>query len=162
MSGLSESATLTATSALALDRVRFDTRRRCGVCITPRLARSGRQNSPGDPEKFACAQESVSDAFSTRFVLSSPRGKYFAFFFSEIVIISRHPASLRGTLRAIVTTRGAGMRWTFGLRETNARPADVKSCGPDTPTLVSSCSGADPGGDGGQQARCTEENTYKR
>ena len=46
-----------------------------------------------------------------------------------------------------------------GLRETNAKLADVKSCGPGTPTLVSSCSGADPGGDGGQKARCTEEIT---
>jgi hypothetical protein len=41
-------------------------------------------------------------------------------------------------VRAIVTTRGAGMRWPLGLRETNATLADVKSCGPGTPTLVSS------------------------
>ena len=42
------------------------------------------------------------------------------FFFSEIMFIYRHPASLRGALRAIVTTREAGMRWTSGLRATNA------------------------------------------
>jgi hypothetical protein len=47
-----------------------------------------------------------------------------------------HPASSRGALRAIVTTREAGMRWMSGWRETNAGLADVKSCGPDTPTLV--------------------------
>ena len=41
-------------------------------------------------------------------------------------------------VRAIVTTREAGMRWTFGLRETNAIWADVKSCGPGPPTLVPS------------------------
>jgi hypothetical protein len=28
------------------------------------------------------------------------------------------------------------MRWTFGLRETNAEPADVKSCGLGVPTLM--------------------------
>jgi hypothetical protein len=41
-------------------------------------------------------------------------------------------------VRAIVTTRGAGMRWPFGSRETNAAWPDVKSCGPGTPTLVPS------------------------
>ena len=52
------------------------------------------------------------------------------------MIVLRHPASSRGALRAIVTTREAGMRWTFGLRETNASWADVKSCGPGIPTLM--------------------------
>ena len=78
-----------------------------------------------------------SQILSTRLVLSGPSVKNISFFFSETVLLCRHPASLRGALRAIVTTRGAGMRWTFGWRETNAKLADVKSCGPDTPTLVS-------------------------
>ena len=52
------------------------------------------------------------------------------------------------------------MRWTFGLRETNAELADVKSCGPGAPMLVSSCPGADPGGDQvARKTRCTEEIT---
>jgi hypothetical protein len=63
--------------------------------------------------------------------------KYISFVFAEIMFDCCHPASLRGALRAIVTTREAGMRWTLGWRETNAKLADVKSCGPDTPTLVS-------------------------
>jgi hypothetical protein len=41
--------------------------------------------------------------------------KYFTFVFSEIVVGCRHPASTGGALRAIVTTREAGMRWTSGL-----------------------------------------------
>jgi hypothetical protein len=47
-----------------------------------------------------------------------------------------------------------------GLRETNAKLADVKSCGPDTPTLVSRATrlGALLR-HGGQKARCTEEST---
>jgi hypothetical protein len=37
--------------------------------------------------------------------------------------------------------------------------ADVKSCGSGIPTLMLSRWGDDPGGDGGQQARCTEKST---
>ncbi|WP_407154476.1 hypothetical protein [Bradyrhizobium sp. STM 3557] len=43
------------------------------------------------------------------------RRKYFSFVFSEIVVGCIHPASMRGALRAIVTTREAGMRWTSWL-----------------------------------------------
>ena len=47
-----------------------------------------------------------------------------------------------------------------GLRETNAKLADVKSCGPDTPTLVLTCDDANASRrDGGQKARCAEEST---
>jgi hypothetical protein len=35
----------------------------------------------------------------------------FSFALSEDMLISGHPASTRGALRAIVTTREAGMRW---------------------------------------------------
>jgi len=45
--------------------------------------------------------------------------KNISFFFSETMLLCGHPASLRGALRAIVTTREAGMRWTFGSRQTN-------------------------------------------
>ena len=38
--------------------------------------------------------------------------KNFSFVFSEIMFDCGHPASMRGALRAIVTTREAGMRWT--------------------------------------------------
>ncbi|WP_316197096.1 hypothetical protein, partial [Bradyrhizobium sp. SZCCHNS3053] len=65
----------------------------------------------------------------------------------------------QGALRAIVTTREAGMRWTFLRRETNAARADVKSCGSGIPTLMLSCLGDDPSDDGGQKARCTEKST---
>jgi hypothetical protein len=40
---------------------------------------------------------------------------------------------------AIVTKRGAGMRWARQLHKTNdACPRTAKSCGPDAPTLASS------------------------
>ena len=44
------------------------------------------------------------------------REKYICFVFPEIMIVCLYPASLRGALRAIVTTREAGMRWPLGLR----------------------------------------------
>ncbi len=63
---------------------------------------------------------------------------------------------------------GGGMRWAQGIAawpmvaRTNGSLRTAKSCGPDTPTLVSR------GGvrkrvvaHGGQQARCTRETTYK-
>jgi hypothetical protein len=78
--------------------------------------------------------------FASRFNLIWPvqpfGKKQITFYFSEIMIVRRHPASLRGALRAIVTTREAGMRWTSRLRQTNATLADVKSCGPGAPTLA--------------------------
>jgi hypothetical protein len=93
-----------------------------------------------------------------------PSGKkYLCFVFSEFVVICPHPASSRGALRAIVTTREAGMRWTLRLRKTNATEADVKSCGPGIPTLMPSATRASAlSRHGGQKARCTEEITYKR
>ena len=59
------------------------------------------------------------------------------------MIGSRHPASMQRDGRAIVTRREAGCDGRFGdAREifvrTNGAGADVKACGPDTPTLVSS------------------------
>jgi len=73
-------------------------------------------------------------------------------------MLSRIPSRHEGRI-AIVTTREAGMRWTHWLRATNAIEADVKSCGPGIPTLMLSCPGDEPSGDGGQKARCTEEIT---
>ncbi|MGJ4940468.1 hypothetical protein ACQR1W_07845 [Bradyrhizobium sp. HKCCYLS1011] len=76
--------------------------------------------------------------------VQSCREKYSNFFFSEIVLISLHPASSRGTFRPIVTTREAGMRWPRDVGAcplevlTNDTLADVKSCGPGIPVLVSS------------------------
>src|SRR4051794_32578991 len=85
------------------------------------------------------------------------------------MIVYAHPASCRGALRAIVTTREVGMRWPREIAASSHEGADercladVKSQGPDTPMLVSSRDGADvPRGDGGQQARRTRETAYKR
>jgi len=39
-------------------------------------------------------------------------------------ILSRIPPRWRGTFRPIVTTRGAGMRWTRMARQTNVADAD--------------------------------------
>jgi hypothetical protein len=85
-------------------------------------ARSGRSTCKTALSRATsvCAEAPFSQFLSTRLVLSGPSAKNISFFFSEIVIVCRHPASLRGALRAIVTTRGAGMRWTFGSRQTNA------------------------------------------
>ena len=74
--------------------------------------------------------------------------KNFSLRISEIVLYCRHPASLGGALRAIVTTRGAGSdgREAAGSvsldAPTNGWTADAKSQGPDTPMLVSSHEGA--------------------
>ncbi|MET0220433.1 MAG: hypothetical protein ABW213_07245 [Tardiphaga sp.] len=44
-------------------------------------------------------------------VVKSSFEKYSSFELSESVLCYRYPASSRGALRAIVTTREAGMRW---------------------------------------------------
>src|SRR6202166_1532887 len=65
---------------------------------------------------------------------------------------------LRGGSRSS-RTRG-GMRWTRGSALTNGAVArTAKSCGPDTPTLVSSWRKRYPRNDGGKQARFTGEST---
>src|SRR5262249_26883113 len=67
------------------------------------------------------------------------REKYFACVVGQISgTDSGRPAPARGTLRPIVTKRGAGCGGRVGVarRATLARTA--KSCGPDTPTLVAS------------------------
>ena len=66
------------------------------------------------------------------------------------------PLSLEGRF-AIVTNVGRGMRWTCWVaarlpRRRTISTRTAKSCGPDTPTLVSSSQG-DLAGDGGKKAR---------
>jgi hypothetical protein len=119
---------------------------RLAICPSGAIATRGMDDIPA---KTACAEKLNSHDLSIRSPLSSPSAKIFLFLFFRIVQFSAHPASLRGALRAIVTTREAGMRWTSRWRETNAIEADVKSCGPGIPTLMPSCSGDDPSGDGG-------------
>ena len=63
----------------------------------------------------------------------------------------RIPCLMRGRI-AIVTTRGAGLRWTHWRARTKRRQLrTVKSCGPDLPMLGSSLA-CDTQGDGGYQA----------
>jgi hypothetical protein len=70
--------------------------------------------------------------------LSSPRAKNISLFrLVETGIERSHPVPLRGALRERHGRRG-GMRWTR-RRARRAMPMrTAKSCGPDTPTLVSS------------------------
>jgi hypothetical protein len=70
----------------------------------------------------------------------------------------RRPALLRGSLWPIVTERERGMRWTRkvsaqALRGRLTLSRTAKSCGPDTPTLVSSRRDDDLADDGGKKAR---------
>jgi len=56
------------------------------------------------------------------------------------------------------------MRWPWLVRRfcaTTDELRTVKSCGPGIPTLMLSRADDDQCDDGGQQARCTEEITYK-
>jgi len=73
--------------------------------------------------------------------VQSRRQKYSSFFFSEFMIVSLHPARLRGASR---TSRnvGAGCDGRFSSQRassmrTNEGSRTAKSRGPDTPTLVS-------------------------
>jgi hypothetical protein len=60
---------------------------------------------------------------------------------------------------AIVTKRGAGLRWTRGaLGRSACQCGTAKSCGPDPPTLGST-PGSRARGDGGYQARYPGEST---
>jgi hypothetical protein len=62
-------------------------------------------------------------------VIKSFGEKYSSFYFSEIVIICRHPASMkRGVSADRHDTRG-GERWTLEARETIALEADDEVVG---------------------------------
>ena len=71
--------------------------------------------------KFACA-------FKLIWVVQSARKKYFALHSLHSLASLSHPASSKRGVRAIVTTREAGMRWTLSrqalLRETTGEMAD--------------------------------------
>ena len=71
--------------------------------------------------------------------MSSPAARIFLFFRNrKSGYMHRHPVPLRGALRN-VTSAGRGRRWTQAAPKTRARLLrTAKSCGPDTPTLVSS------------------------
>jgi hypothetical protein len=76
--------------------------------------------------------------------------KYFCFYFSEDVLASNHPAPARGTLRPIVTKRGAGCDGRGLARFDDARGRrTAKSRGPGAPTLASSRPDDLSAGDGG-------------
>src|SRR5207253_2518148 len=82
--------------------------------------------------------------------------KYFAFTEMQIVrMVASSRAAYRGRI-AIVTTRGAGCDGRVHAQGRSAPTRTAKSCGPGPPTLGSSFAG-DPRGDGGYQARHTEE-----
>jgi hypothetical protein len=75
-------------------------------------------------------------AFKPILAVQLSEQKYFASVFPKSVVSSCHPASMKRGVRAIVTTREAGMRWTRSCLKTNGNDADVKSCGPGAPTLA--------------------------
>src|SRR5690349_18382388 len=66
--------------------------------------------------------------FKLIWVVQSSRKKYWALHFRNSLASSSHPASGTRGVRAIVTTREAGMRWTPSrqalLRETTGEMAD--------------------------------------
>jgi hypothetical protein len=76
--------------------------------------------------------------------------KYFASPFARHSITdSSRPASFEEGRIAIVTNVERGMRWPLVARKTNAFSLrTAKSCGPDAPTLASSCAKRVSRGDG--------------
>jgi hypothetical protein len=70
--------------------------------------------------------------------------KFFSFVFTEIVDHVGIPPHRRGALRAIVTTREAGLRVGVSMSQrdlitwTNDTRRTVKSCGPGIPVLMPS------------------------
>jgi hypothetical protein len=84
------------------------------------FVQSGQQTTSAARKSRVRVEIIFANAFNAIGAVQPLREKYPYFLFSEIMIVCCHPASSRGALRAIVTTRGAGMRWTFGLHETNA------------------------------------------
>ncbi len=78
------------------------------------------------------------------------------------------PPHCGGALRAIVTTREAGMRWPREIAASSHEGADersladVKSQRPDTPKLVSSAMRASALSPWWPTSRCTRETAYKR
>jgi hypothetical protein len=62
----------------------------------------------------------------------------FPFLFSENVLLVRHPTSVRGAYRPIVTTREVGKRWPHRTVRRTAVRRTAKSCGPGIPVLMPS------------------------
>ncbi|CCE11251.1 hypothetical protein BRAS3843_660059 [Bradyrhizobium sp. STM 3843] len=94
-----------------------------------------RQNQFHRKTKFICAFNPITP-------VQTSREKYSCFYFSEIVVVYRHPASMKRDVR-VVTIRG--VRGAVAAMASGAfcarRPMllrTAKPCGPDTPTLVSS------------------------
>src|SRR3954454_20930193 len=75
-----------------------------------------------------------------RFVLTTLEN--WTFYFSEIMVFSRHPVSRRGAFRDRHGTRGGDAvdvrRRSAGLARTNDASRTVKSCGPGAPELAPS------------------------
>jgi len=62
--------------------------------------------------------------------------KYSAFYFSEIMIICAHPASMKRAFRPIVTTREAGSGGRRKRERRSRRSRTAKSWGPGVPVLA--------------------------
>jgi hypothetical protein len=99
--------------------------------------------------------------------LSLSAQRFFFHFFRNRVYLFPSCFRRRGVSRPSRDV-GGGMRWAQGIAAwprvapTNGSLRTAKSCGPDTPMLVSSAMRASAlSRHGGQQARCTRETTYK-
>jgi hypothetical protein len=73
------------------------------------------------------------------------------------IYIDRRPVPQEGRL-AIVTDAGRDAMDAGGVADERRLRRTAKSCGPDAPTLASSCAEAFPRGDGGKQARSPGSN----
>ena len=80
--------------------------------------------------------------------------KYFHSLLTQITCyISRHPGPHQGAFRDRHERRARDAMDAGGAADESAYLRTAKSCGPDAPTLASSCRRRDLRGDGGKQAR---------
>jgi hypothetical protein len=86
--------------------------------------------------------------------------KYYTSVFQKYMIVSAHPASIRGAFGQSSPTWSAGCDGRGGITGRVKPKRTAKSRGPDPPTLGSSLP-ISSAGDGGYQARHTGENAYK-
>ena len=92
----------------------------------------------------ACAETAILRIVSMRSRSQHLPGKKYHFAFTESMSILRPSRLNERGVRAVVTRREAGRRWTcrvaawLWLARTNNPDADVKSCGPGLPMLRSS------------------------
>ena len=98
--------------------------------------------------------------FSARFLTRAKLNKFldnriFLDSAPKSVVLFPHPVLMRRGVRAIVTIRGAGMRWPRPVRRfcaTTDEVRTVKSCGPGLPMLRSSRRCDERADDGGKKA----------